>query len=85
VTVTAAKPLIFDRYSNNRATGSFILVDPATNFTAGAGMILNPVSTRSQLIGRPTAAEQLARAARSAATEAEAIEAVRKALEEILQ
>jgi sulfate adenylyltransferase large subunit len=84
VTVTAAKPLIFDRYANNRATGSFILVDPATNFTAGAGMILNPVSQRAQLIGRPTAAEQLARAARSAATEEEAIEAVRRALEEIL-
>ena len=83
VTVNAAKPLIVDRYSNDHATGSFILVDPATNFTAGAGMIVNPVSARS-LAGRPTAAEQLARAARAAATEAEAIEAVRKALEEIL-
>ena len=85
VTINAAKPLVFDRYAHNRGTGSFILVDPATNFTAGAGMILNPVSMRSQLAGRPTAAEQLARAARSAATEAEAIDAVRKALEEILE
>jgi sulfate adenylyltransferase large subunit len=85
VTVTAAKPLIFDRYSSNRATGSFILVDPATNFTAGAGMIVNAVSPRTQLGVRPTAAEQLARLARGAATEAEAIEAVRKALEDILE
>jgi sulfate adenylyltransferase subunit 1 (EFTu-like GTPase family) len=85
VTVTAAKPLIFDRYANNRSTGSFILVDPATNFTAGAGMIVNPVITRDQLVGRPTAAEQLARIARAAKTESEAIEAVRRALEEILE
>ena len=39
VTVTTARPLIFDRYADNRGTGSFILIDPATNFTAGAGMI----------------------------------------------
>src|SRR4029077_194418 len=36
-TVTTARPLIFDRYTDNRGTGSFILIDPATNFTAGAG------------------------------------------------
>ena len=39
VTVTTARPLVFDRYADNRVTGSFILIDPATNFTAGAGMI----------------------------------------------
>jgi len=33
---------------------------------------------------RPTAAERLARVAREAASDAEAIEAVRKALEELL-
>ena len=30
----------FDPYADNRTTGSFILIDPATNFTAGAGMIV---------------------------------------------
>jgi bifunctional enzyme CysN/CysC len=34
-------PLMHDSYSRNRTTGSFILVDEATNATAGAGMILS--------------------------------------------
>jgi bifunctional enzyme CysN/CysC len=33
-------PLLFDEYRRNRLTGSFILVDEATNVTVGAGMIL---------------------------------------------
>jgi len=32
-------PLMHDPYGENRTTGSFILVDEATNVTAGAGMI----------------------------------------------
>jgi sulfate adenylyltransferase subunit 1 (EFTu-like GTPase family) len=40
VTVTAARPLLFDAYHANRTTGSFIVIDPATNATAGAGMIV---------------------------------------------
>ena len=32
-------PLFFDPYSKNRTTGSFILIDPVTNATVGAGMI----------------------------------------------
>jgi bifunctional enzyme CysN/CysC len=35
-------PLFFDEYRRNRTTGSFILVDEATNNTVGAGMILGP-------------------------------------------
>jgi sulfate adenylyltransferase large subunit len=83
-TVTTARPLIFDRYTENRGTGSFILIDSATHFTAGAGMILNPVRQRAAASARPSAAERLARLAREAATDAEATEAVRRALEEIL-
>ncbi len=41
VTVSTARPLVFDRYDVNRGTGSFIIIDPATHFTAGAGMIVN--------------------------------------------
>jgi sulfate adenylyltransferase large subunit len=82
VTVTTAKPLVFDAYADNRATGSFILIDPATNFTAGAGMIAGAVLTPASI--GTSAAERLARAARAAATEAEAVDAVRRALEEIL-
>jgi bifunctional enzyme CysN/CysC len=33
-------PLIFDEYRRNRTTGSFILIDEATNSTVGAGMII---------------------------------------------
>ena len=33
------QPLFFDPYRGNRATGSFILIDPATNATVAAGMI----------------------------------------------
>ena len=85
VTVSTARPIMLDPYVDNRGTGSFILIDPATNFTAGAGMIAEVLRERSSDgAGRPSAAERLARVARTAHSEAEAIEAVRKTLEEIL-
>jgi bifunctional enzyme CysN/CysC len=34
-----SSPLVVDDYRRNRATGSFILIDEATNATVGAGMI----------------------------------------------
>ena len=37
--VKTSRPLIFDTYRENRATGSFILIDDATNETVGVGMI----------------------------------------------
>jgi len=83
-TITTARPLLFDPYAENRATGSFILVDPATNFTAGAGMIVSGVRQQAGTGPQPSAAERLARLARSAATDREAVEAVRRALEEML-
>jgi sulfate adenylyltransferase subunit 1 len=36
-------PLFFDPYTSNRTTGSFILIDAATNATVGAGMIQEDV------------------------------------------
>ena len=42
VTLKTTSPLLFDPYRRNRATGSFILIDEATNGTAGAGMIIGP-------------------------------------------
>jgi sulfate adenylyltransferase large subunit len=85
VTVSASRPLVFDRYTDNRSTGSFILIDPSTNFTAGAGMITAAVHERAGSTAKPSAAERLAKLARSAATDAEAIDAVRLALEDILK
>jgi sulfate adenylyltransferase large subunit len=38
-------PLFFDPYSSNRRTGSFILIDTATNATVGAGMIQEDAPT----------------------------------------
>ncbi|MGX4693651.1 bifunctional sulfate adenylyltransferase subunit 1/adenylylsulfate kinase [Streptomyces sp. JNUCC 63] len=35
-------PLMFDPYRRNRATGSFILIDDATNNTCGVGVISGP-------------------------------------------
>ena len=40
VTLRTTVPLMFDDYRRNRQTGSFILIDEATNETMGAGMIL---------------------------------------------
>jgi len=34
-----AAPLALDAYADNRATGSFVLIDEATNATVGAGMV----------------------------------------------
>jgi sulfate adenylyltransferase large subunit len=84
VTVSTTRPIVFDRYTENRGTGSFILIDRTTNFTAGAGMITDPVRERSHIATKPSAAERLARIARNASSEAEAIEGVKKALEDLL-
>ncbi|HXD19058.1 MAG TPA: GTP-binding protein [Vicinamibacterales bacterium] len=85
VNVSTARPLVFDRYTENRATGSFIIIDPATHFTAGAGMITNPLQHVVRQVTAPiSAAERLALLARHAGSDAEAVEAMRKALEELL-
>lgn len=39
VSLHLLRPIAFDRYAENRATGAFILIDPATNATVAAGMI----------------------------------------------
>jgi bifunctional enzyme CysN/CysC len=44
VRLRTTTPLFFDEYRRNRDTGSFILVDEATNATVGAGMITGPAA-----------------------------------------
>jgi len=39
VSFESASPLFFDSYQRNRATGSFILIDPLSNATVGAAML----------------------------------------------
>jgi sulfate adenylyltransferase large subunit len=90
VRVSTAKPLFFDPYKDNRATGSFILVDRKTNATAAAGMILTAVEGSAE-----TAADRLARLVRSAvpegarlklpADDSQAAEILRSLLKEVLK
>ena len=40
ISLRTASPLFYDSYNKNRQTGSFILIDPGTNETVAAGMIL---------------------------------------------
>ena len=47
VELETSRPLFFDAYASNRGTGCFILVDPVTNATAGAGMIEEPARERA--------------------------------------
>jgi sulfate adenylyltransferase large subunit len=83
-TVTTSRLITFDTYDENRGMGSFILIDPSTNFTAGAGMIVRPVAEDADAVPGRSAAERLAYAARGATSDEEAVEVVRQALEEIL-
>jgi sulfate adenylyltransferase subunit 1 len=84
VTVSTSRALAFDAYARNRTTGSFVLIDPATNFTAGAGMIVRAERDETSRMPALDAADRLARAARDAATHTDAVDAVRRVLEEIL-
>ncbi len=40
ITLRTSAPIIYDSYRKNRTTGSFILIDPQTNETIAAGMIV---------------------------------------------
>ena len=49
IQLTTTQPLYYDRYQLNRATGSFILIDPASNNTVAAGMIRGQARSVEQL------------------------------------
>jgi sulfate adenylyltransferase subunit 1 len=85
VTLATSRPLVFDRYRDIRATGSFILIDPATNFTAGAGMIIDAIRDDHAAQYRPNVAERLVKLARSAPSHDEAVAAMQRAIEELLK
>jgi sulfate adenylyltransferase subunit 1 len=40
ISIKTTSPIVVDKYSKNRNTGSIILIDEATNVTVGAGMII---------------------------------------------
>jgi len=45
IRIELTNPIFADHYDKNRATGSFIIIDPSTNLTAGAGMITSCLCT----------------------------------------
>jgi sulfate adenylyltransferase subunit 1 len=45
VEIELTRPVFFDAYAENRATGSFILIDPQSNATLAAGMIRCGISS----------------------------------------
>jgi len=49
VLVETKRPLFFDAYDENRATGAFILIDPLTNETVAGGMITGRAAGESAL------------------------------------
>ena len=44
VQIETASSIFFDPYTKNRKSGSFILIDPASNLTVAAGMIVKEIS-----------------------------------------
>ena len=90
VRLTAARPVFFDPYRENRGTGAFILIDRQTNATAAAGMIVAAAET-----GMESAADRLARLVRAAVPhgshlnlpdeDEEAVAVVRDALKGLLR
>ena len=44
--ITLHRPIAFDAYERNRATGAFILVDRLSNVTVGAGMIVDRIVSK---------------------------------------
>ena len=47
VLIETARATPFDTYGTNRATGSFVLIDPATNATVAAGMIVGAATAET--------------------------------------
>ena len=60
--IITTQPLFFDSYQINRATGSFILIDPHSNNTVAAGMIRDRARRVSELVQKTGEREESARA-----------------------
>ncbi len=70
VSFHCTEPLLVDDYGTNRTTGSFIVIDPQTNATAGAGVIRVLATTHAspnvvRHRGRLTRADRFSRAGRA--------------------
>ena len=61
VVIDTHSPLFVDHYGRNRATGSFVLVDPVSNATVAAGMITGRDPRVADATGLETAAAKQSR------------------------
>jgi bifunctional enzyme CysN/CysC len=61
--LSTARPVPFDPYAENRATGAFILVDRFTNRTAGAGTVAFPLRRATNIHHESALVDKAARAA----------------------
>ena len=52
IRLKTAKPIVFDGYTTNRLTGSFILIEQGTNATVAAGMLVRAHRSRETGIHR---------------------------------
>jgi hypothetical protein len=61
VVIQTQKPIFCDAYRRNRTIGSFILIDPMTNATVGAGMITGrePGTRQSSTAGESPSAPRV--------------------------
>jgi sulfate adenylyltransferase large subunit len=60
ISVETHRPLFFDPYTRNRITGAFIAIDPLSNETLAAGMIID-IEGKEETRGQVTGAERTAR------------------------
>ncbi len=51
VDLVLTQPVVADKYSANRATGAFIIIDRLTNITVGAGMVVEQLGATQQASG----------------------------------
>ena len=61
--ISLQAPIAFDPFAENRATGSFILVDRRTNATVGAGMIMHGLRRAANIHWQALDVDRAARAA----------------------
>jgi len=64
VRIRTQTPLLFDAYRRSRDTGSFILIDEATNNTVAAGMITGPSQQDSHVVWHSGTVQRSERATR---------------------
>jgi sulfate adenylyltransferase large subunit len=60
ISVETHHPLYFDAYSTNRITGGFIIIDPLSNETLGAGMIVD-IEGKEETRGQVSQADRASR------------------------